>query len=794
VDLILSWLIAPIGLLAAAVGLSFWVERLTGMTLPWTVRPAMGMASMIVIAQFGTATETTAKLTLPGILILAVIGLLLFRRLGAPRPAAAEIWVAVIVFFLLSLPFLVSGEATWAGYIKLDDNATWFAITQHVFEHGRALGQPAPSTNQQVLADYLGAAYPIGGFVPMAVMSKISGQDVAWTIQPSMAAAATMMALLLFEMARRIVRSVGASALIAIVASLSALFLGYYLWGGVKELVTAALLPLGPLLAGQAAREGWPRRAWATLSITIAAIVVVLGPGGGLWAIPVLIPALILAWRRYGSRGALRLVIPVALLAVVLVLPVIFTPTGPFNPLNGGVTGEAEIGNLYRPLSTLQVAGIWPSLDFRVDPHLNTLIRIISAICIALAAAAIVLALRWRRGEGIPLSGYVGGGAAGAAVIIAYASTWVDAKVLATLSPGVLFAALLALVIVSERTDFRLEARTCVAVLTGFVLWGAFLAYQGTWLAPRSHYTELETISEKFDGEGPTLVTEVSGYGPRHFLADLEAEGASDRRRRSVLLLNGEPTPDGVPVDLDEIRADQLDPYNLLVLRRGPATSRPPSEFRLAYSSDHYEVWQRTEPPGTLIEHLGLGTELDAGAVPKCSQVAAMAAKAGEGGSLVAARVGTPIAVEFAAANLPSGWTTPTPYTFSPSGSGTATVTISVPGGEYEVWLGGEVFGGVEISIDGEKIASERGVLNNSGGFEQVATAPISAGDHELEVEYSMGGLYPGSAVHPYAVGPLEFRPPQGDDLGLTTVSPDEYRDLCGERWDWIEARSGPAI
>ena len=793
-DLILCWLIAPIGLLAAAVGLSFWVERLTGMTVPWTVRPAMGMAASIVIAQFGTATETTAKLTLPAILILALIGLVLFRRLGAPRPGAAEIWVAVIVFFLFSLPFLVAGEATWGGYIKLDDNATWLAITTHVFEHGRALGDLAPSTNQQVLEDYLGAAYPIGGFVPMALMSKVSGQDVAFTIQPSMAVAATMMALLLFEMARRIVRGVGASALIAIVASLSALFLGYYLWGGVKELVTAALLPLGPLLAGQAAREDWPARAWATLSITVAAVIVVLGPGGGLWAIPLLIPALVLALRRYGSGGALRLVVQVAVLAVILVLPVIFTPTGPFDPLNSGITGEAEIGNLYHPLSTLQVAGIWPSLDFRVDPHLNTLVRIISAVCIALAGAAVVLALRWKRGEGVPLSGYVGGGAVGAAVIIAYASTWVDAKVLATLSPGVLFAALLALVLISERTDFKLEARTSMLVVVGFVLWGAFLAYQGTWLAPRAHYTELETIGEKFDGEGPALVTEVSGYGPRHFLADLDAEGASDRRRRSVLLLNGEPTPDGVPVDLDEIRPDQLDPYNLLILRRGPATSRPPSEFGLAYISDHYEVWQRTERPGTLIEHLGLGTDLDAGSVPMCSQVAAMAAKVGEGGSLVAARVGTPIAVEFEAAKRPAGWTTPSPYTFSPSGSGTATVTISVPGGEDEVWLGGEVFGGVDISIDGEKIASERGVLNNNGGFEQIATTPISAGDHELEVEYSMGGLYPGSAVHPYAVGPLEFRPPQGGDLGLTTVAPNEYRDLCGERWDWIEARSSASI
>ena len=63
-DLILCWFVAPVGLFATAVGLSFLVERLTGLTLPWTVRPAMGMAAMIVLAQFGTATETTAKLVL----------------------------------------------------------------------------------------------------------------------------------------------------------------------------------------------------------------------------------------------------------------------------------------------------------------------------------------------------------------------------------------------------------------------------------------------------------------------------------------------------------------------------------------------------------------------------------------------------------------------------------------------------------------------------------------------------------------------------------------------------------
>jgi hypothetical protein len=791
VDLILCWLIAPVGLLLSAVGLSLLVERLTAFTLPWTVRPAMGLATMIVVAQFGTATATTAKLTLPAILVLAAVGLVTGRRLSRPWPGRTELWIAGIVLLLFASPFIVAGEATWAGYIKLDDNATWLAITSHVFEHGRGLTNLPPSTYQQVLVDYLGGTYPIGGFVPMALMSTISGQSLAFVLQPSMAAAAVMLALLLFELSRRLVRGVGVAAFIAVVASLSALLLGYYLWGGVKELVMAALLPLGPVLAGCATRADWPRRAWVTLSLTIAAIVVVLGPGGLLWALPLLVPALVFVVRRYGRHGALRLAVPVALLTLVLILPVIFTPTGPFNPLNGGISESAGLGNLLRPLNLLQAAGIWPSLDFRTDPHLGVAVKVLAAMALLIAAGTVVFSLRRLGEDGAPLAGYVAGGVLGAAVIMAFASSWVDGKVLATISPGLLAAALLGIVLVGQRTEFRLEAAAAAAVIAGFVAWGAFLAYQGAWLAPRSHYTELERIGERFAGKGPALSTEVSIFGPRYFLRKLDPEGASDRRRRLVLLRSGAEPEKGEAVDLDSIRFDQLSPYNLLVTRRGPAASRAPGNFGLAYSTDHYEVWQRSPATGTPDEHLSLGTNLDAGAIPRCADVEGLAARAGDAGTLLAARVGRPIAVEFTAASSPPGWETPTPYTISPSGGGRSSVSISVPGGEYEVWLGGVVFGGLGIYLDGDKVASERGVLNNVGGMEHLATVPLGPGEHRLELEYEGASLYPGSAVRPYEIGPLELRTPQGSDLGLVTVAASEYRRLCGRRWDWIEAYGG---
>ena len=790
-DLFLCWLIAPLGLLLTTVGLSLLVERVTGFVLPWTLRPALGMAVAIVLAQFGTATAVTAKLTLAAILALAIVGLLAGRRLPKGRPGGTEVGVALAVFALFASPFLIIGEATIAGYIKLDDTATWLAITDHIFEYGRGLGNLAPSTHQQVIADYLGGSYPIGGFVPAALMSKVSGEDVAFTIQPSMAFAAATMGLLLLELARRLVRGAGMAAAIAILASLASLLVGYYLWGGVKEMVVAALLPLGPVLAGRAAGAGWPRRSWAPLGIALAAMVVVLGPAGGALAVPVLLPAGVAVLRRYGTRRTLRIAWPVAAFSLVLALPVIFTPTGIFNPLgNSELTESSGLGNLPGPLNFFQVAGIWPSLDFRYDPHLKPAAIALAAFCLAIAAITAAVAARLGERDGVPLAGYVFGGALGALAIAYVGSPWIDAKVMASLSPALLAAALIGIAMLGQRSGFRLEAAALGVVVAGAVAWSAFLAYQGVWFAPRSHFTELEKIGERFAGEGPALSTEVSIYGPRHFLRKLDAEGASDRRRRPIDLVGGGEPESGHYVDLDEIEPSELDHYALLVVRRSPAESRPPADFELAYQTEHYDVWQRQPSPGTLVEHLPLGTSLDAGDVPECSDVQRLAQEAGKGGELVAARVGTPVAIGFSKDSLPPGWSAPNPYAFKPDGSGSFSEEITVPGGEYELWLEGAVFGEVKLGIDGEEVASERARIDNVGGYEPLGPVRLTAGKHRLEVDYEGASLWPGSAAQPWEIGSLVLEEPEQGDLGLITVSPADYRRLCGKRWDWVEAYS----
>jgi len=788
-DLFFCWLVAPAGLLLTTVGLSLLIERLTAIALPWPVRPLLGMAAAVVLAQFGTASSATAKLTLPLILALAIAGLLTRSRMPQRRPSWTEIAVGGGVFLLFASPFLVIGEASWGGFIKLDDTATWMALADHVFEHGRAVGNLPPSTHEQVIVDYLGGSYPIGGFVPAALMAKISGQDVAFTMQPSMAFAGAALALGLFEMVRRLVRGVGIAAAIAVLGSLSSLLLGYYLWGGVKELVMVALLPLAPLLAGSAARDGWPRFAWVPLGFAVTAAIVVLGPGGAVWVVPALVPAAIVLWGERGGRALLRLAWRTAAFSLFLSLPVIFTPSGLFDPLiNGSLTESTELGNLIRPLGIAQVAGIWPSIDFRTDPHLKPAVLVLSGLCLAIAAVTVIFCLRSREREGVPIAACVIGGAVGAAAMILVGSPWVDAKAMAMLSPLVLSAALLGLVILGQRSGFRFEAVALSSLVAATVLWSAFLAYQGAWLAPRAPQVELEEIGESFAGQGPALSTEGSIYGPRHFLRKLDAQGASDRRTNPVLLTDGREPEKGQWVDLDEIQTGELDSYNLLIVRRSPAASRPPANFTLAYQSPRYDVWQREQPPGTLVEHLPLGTSLDAGDVPSCADVRRLAQEVGPQGKLIAARVGAPVAIGLSTASKPAGWEAPSTYTVAPSGSGHLSQEIEVPGGEYELWLGGVVFGGLDLTLDGERVATEQMTIENTGAMEPLGRVKLAAGKHRLEMDYRGADLNPGSALHPYEIGPLELDTPKSGDLGTVTVPPANYRQLCGRRWDWVEA------
>ena len=162
-------------------------------------------------------------------------------------------------------------------------------------------------------------------------------------------------------------------AVVAVAASCSALLLGYVLWGGIKEIWTAAmaatLAALVPwTLTALTQRRGLELlRAGVPAATALAGLVCALSVAGIVWAVPavaVLACALAVA-RGHGRR-----------IPVVLARPW-WPDRGRSAPAPRAVRGRPLAGprirarlarELLRPIRFWQVGGIWPARDFRVAP------------------------------------------------------------------------------------------------------------------------------------------------------------------------------------------------------------------------------------------------------------------------------------------------------------------------------------------------------------------------------------------------------------------------------------------
>jgi len=782
-SLFAAWVLYPLVLLSLSVGLGLLVDVLCGRRLPGALVPPAGLAAIVVVGQFTTWISGIAQLTVPVLLLLAVLGagLSLPWRFGRPDPLPAA--VAVGVFLVFGAPVILSGEPTFAGYIKLDDTATWLALTDRVMEHGRSLAGLEPSTYYATLRYNLAGGYPIGAFIPFGAAQKLVGGDLAWVFQPYLSFLAAMLSLALWEILG-IVRRPRLRAAAAFVAAQPALLYGYAMWGGVKELAAAALVALAAALAplavagvGRASERASDfdpagvgsksdaafavgrLREVAPLALATAALVGVLSPGGLVWLGPLLLALAAIAWRRFGPRpAAIRAALFAGLLAV-LILPALTSGIVP--PTTKPLVGSNGEGNLRGPLSAFQALGIWPSGDFRFHPDGTVFTAVLVAL--ALGAAAFGLWTAWRRRATAPLL-YATALLACAAIFV-FGSPWAAGKALATASPVALSLAALG-ALAALRLD-RLAGGLLIVAVAGGVLWSNVLAYGGVSLAPYGLLRELQEIGHDFAGQGPALMTEYNPYGARHFLREEDGEGASELRTRSVPLREGGEVTKANAVDTDELDPNGLFVFRTLVLRRSPTGSRPPLPYRLVRAGKYYEVWQRPEdqakPPRGL---LPLGEEPEPAAVPECSEVEALARRARAAGDsrLVAAR-------------------------HAPVYNATDGNLEVARAGRYTAWLGGSVRGAVELYVDGRKVGEARQRIENEGGLIELGTVRLPAGRHEAELRFGGADLHPGSGGFPRPeTGPLLFAPADGGSGELVTVPLAESNRLCGKPWDWIEA------
>src|SRR4051812_7945982 len=223
-------------MLALALGCGLLLERLLGMRLPGALLAGIGLAVIIVVTQFLELVSATAPLSTPAAVAMAVAGFGLAWRRRSLRIGWWPAGVAIAVFAIYAAPIVLSGEATFAGYIKLDDTATWMAFSDWVINDSRSVSSLPPSTFQVLLQINLSVGYPMGIFLPLGIGHELTGQDVAWVIQPYMAFLGVLLTLGLWSIVEPLIASVRLRAIAVFIAAQPGLLYGYYLWGGIKEM------------------------------------------------------------------------------------------------------------------------------------------------------------------------------------------------------------------------------------------------------------------------------------------------------------------------------------------------------------------------------------------------------------------------------------------------------------------------------------------------------------------------------------------------------------------------------
>src|SRR5207302_8171694 len=272
-----------------------------GVSLPWPLLVPAGFALVVAATQFPTLSGGTASLAAPLVVALAVVGLAAApRRALAIDPCGAAAGLAA--YLVYAAPTLLSGRATFDGYIKLGDTASYLAMLDRVEFHGRDLSGLAPSTYEATLHTSLAYGYPVGSFAPLGVAQRLLGIDAAWLWQPYLALLGGLLALALYALAGRVVPSRPLRAAVAFVAAQPAILYGYSLWGGIKELALALLLVVLAACVAPLVGDG-PARAAIPLAAVAAAVVGVMSVGGAIW-LALLLPALVLVVARRGAALA----------------------------------------------------------------------------------------------------------------------------------------------------------------------------------------------------------------------------------------------------------------------------------------------------------------------------------------------------------------------------------------------------------------------------------------------------------------------------------------------------------
>ncbi len=785
---LLTTLLYP-GLLALlCLGGGLLVDRLTGSGLPAAVLPAVGLAVLIAATQLTTDLPSTAPATPYVIVGLAAAGCLagtprvarLFRAL--PR-AGWQVALPVAVYVLALAPVLFAGRTTFSSYGLLPDSAVHMIGADFLIHHGRDYAglDPASSYGQYIKA-YFATSYPSGADTLFGGSAPLLGLPLIWAFQPFNAFVLATAAGPAWLLAREIGLRGWWAALAALTATLPALVYAYELVASVKEITALPMiLTMAALVVNRRSLDG-PIVRVIPLAVVIAAGVSALGVAFGAWTLVAAAVALLAIFRAPGGlRRALQRSLGLAAIAAVVLLacawPTLSDLAGSLNVAQS-IAATSNPGNLARPLGIEQIAGAWFARTYSAVPHdLDLLLTsVLIGVTIALATLGVLHVLRRRTyllaaWFGLMLVLWLG--------LTAYGATWTDAKILMLSSPVVVLLgwAGVAAIRASEIRIVRWAAPLLALILAGGILVSDAFQYHDTALAPTARYNELASLNATFANRGPTLFTDFDEWS-LYELRSLDIGGPDFvyRPRGLETVVRGH----GDPVNLDRAPPIALLPYRLIVTRRDPTASRPPSAYGLLWQGSYYEVWGRLPGAPAALAHFGRSARLPV----TCAQIETIArlARSAHVGLVVARQVDRVRIDTLAARRL------------RPS-NGRFTATFSIPKtGTWQLWIKGELMSAVRLTIDGRRLATVEGQVSGSA-FNASTAAPfrvnLSTGPHTIEFARTGPNLAPGSGGPAYLAAAFLTRPGAGARARLAAVPTSDWRSLCTRRPQWVEA-TGP--
>jgi hypothetical protein len=789
---ILTTLAYPCLLELLCVGTGLLVDRLCGRFIPAVLLPALGAATLIAVSQLTTYSATTAPATPFVLAALGASGVFLeWRRIATaarrPRSRRWQLWLPAIAYGLALAPVLAFGQATFTAYNVLSDSAFHMMGADFLIRHGQDYANlDLHNSYGQYIYHYYGTGYPSGADTLFGGSAFVLGLPLIWAFQPFNAFMLAIAAGPAWLVARRVGLPGAWAALAGLTATVPALVYGYELIGSIKEITALPLvLAMGALVVMHERWLSGPPRRVAPFALLAAAGVSALGVGFGAWIAACVLALGAVAMRQVAARAQSGRGVALLALAGVGITAVAALPTWWAASASLRVTqtnaSTSNPGNLTAPLKLVQVFGTWLSGLYTTAPQGSA--AVLTYMAVVVTAVAVLLGVHhlWRNREDV-LAGWIVALLALAVALLVLASTWVDAKTLMLSSPIVLLLAWSGVAAVLQAGN-KLVAGVLAMVFTAGVLSSDVMQYRATDLAPPARYAELAALDSRFGGRGPALFTDWDEYA-LYALRNLDV-GGPDFLFPPPALARVAPIH-SEPVNLDRVAPRAFLAYPLIITRIDPVASRPPSAYRLLWQGRYYQVWGRRRHAPAALAHLGLY----ASTVVGCTRVGAIAATAERRGGYLIAALAPRID------NVPLSDPSPSDeyddgqllLSAAPDG---VTVGFSVPhGGDWDLWLRGEIMPAVAVRVDGRLVATLADQLAGND-FNPDTIGPLrlrlAAGRHHVTFAPTGSLLDPGitgeaslGRIFLTAAGSLHER--------LRTVAATAWRSLCGGHYDWIEA------